>query len=126
MSSTSQSGIKRMKRIPRRRSKPRRRRPDLFYQPPKEQTWEEISFRLRVKWWREATSRNEYPKCVICGEVINQFRQMVPDHREPGKMGGCKDHSESNLGPAHVICNNLKGSKRNYTQTDCLRDLGLL
>ena len=115
--------MKARKRLPLKRSKPRRTRPDLFFQPAKEETWEEISLRLRAKWWKEATGRDRYPVCVICCLPINQFRQMVPDHRLPGKMGGCKDHAESNLGPAHVVCNNLKGSKRNYSREDCLRDL---
>ena len=115
--------MNRYARIPRKRKTPRRERPDLFFQPDREETWDEISVRVRVKWWKEAAAKEEYPECVICGQPINQYRQMVPDHILPGKMGGCKDHAESNLGPAHVVCNNLKGSKRNYSREECLRDL---
>jgi hypothetical protein len=65
---------------------------------------------MRLKWWDEADS--EPLLCGICDEEIHHFEDLVPDHIQPGKMGGCKDHSESNLQPAHWWCNNEKGSKR--------------
>lgn len=87
----------------------RRRRPELFFQPPAEESWESISNRMRRKWWDE---RPVF--CGICLKRIVFFRDLVPDHIEPGKMGGCKDNSEENLQPAHWQCNRAKGSQRNY------------
>lgn len=63
--------------------------------------------------------------CGICGLVIRAFDDLVPDHIEPGKIGGCKDNSDKNLQPAHAKCNLLKGSKRNYSREACLKDLGI-
>lgn len=95
-----------------RRVNQRRERPELFFQREKQETWPEISLRMRLKWWDEADS--EPLLCGICGEEIFHFHDLVPDHIVPGKMGGCKDHSESNLQPAHSLCNLEKGSKRNF------------
>jgi 5-methylcytosine-specific restriction endonuclease McrA len=91
-----------------KREKPRRKRPELFPKP-KVDPWPEISRRVRDKWWNQAT---EYLTCAICGDEIISFYDLVPDHINPGKMGGCKDHSEKNLQPAHWWCNTIKGSKR--------------
>lgn len=102
--------MKQSKRIPRKRSKPRRGRPELFFRRKREESWPSISRRMRLKWWN--SGRHE---CGICHNTIFYFRDMVPDHIIPGKMGGCKDHSESNLQPAHSWCNLEKGSKRNFT-----------
>ena len=63
--------------------------------------------KLRYKWWDEGRRI-----CGICGKEIVDFYEYVLDHKKPGKMGGCKDHSEENLGPAHWLCNLEKGSKR--------------
>lgn len=99
----------RKKRLPRKRDKPRRHRPALFFKPPKQETWPEISKRVRLTWWIVADG---YLLCGICGERITDFNDLVPDHIEPGKMGGCRDHSDENLQPAHWLCNLQKGSKR--------------
>jgi 5-methylcytosine-specific restriction endonuclease McrA len=96
-----------------KRTKPRRSRPDIFYTPPAEETWEEISIRVRTKWWKERTG---HLLCGICSKPIVRWEDLVPDHIVPGKMGGCKDHSEENLQPAHHWCNREKGSRRNFTK----------
>lgn len=94
------------------REKPRRERPELFFKPEKtEESWPSISLRVRTKWWNEQYGQL---RCGICGGKIYLWDDLVPDHIEPGKMGGCKDHSESNLQPAHSWCNLEKGSKRNF------------
>ena len=95
--------------ITNRRTKERRKRPDLFFNGDKPESWESISLRVRTKWWGE---RYGQLKCGICGRPIYTWDDLVPDHIEPGKMGGCKDHSEENLQPAHSWCNLEKGSKR--------------
>jgi len=73
--------------------------------------------KLRERWWAEGNRT-----CGICGLPIRTFAEMTNDHILPG-WG--KSDAPENQQPAHIICNNLKGSKRNYTRDDCLRDLGL-
>lgn len=93
-----------------KRTKPRRVRPELFYSGDQPESWDAISLRVRTKWWQE---RSFGPLlCGICTKAICKWEHLVPDHIAPGKMGGCKDNSESNLQPAHWWCNKEKGSKR--------------
>lgn len=72
--------------------------------------------KLREQWWTEGRRT-----CGICGLPIQDFADMTNDHILPGSA---KSDAPENLQPAHSICNLLKGSKRNYSQNDCLRDLG--
>lgn len=55
-------------------------------------------------------------RCYLCGGLVSwvggELNSAVIEHVVPGKMGGCKDWSRSNLKAACVRCNNLKGSKR--------------
>ena len=74
--------------------------------------------KLREKWWAEGRRT-----CGICGLPIREFEDMTNDHKLPGTA---KSDAQENLQPAHSLCNLLKGSKRNYSRADCLRDLGLL
>lgn len=97
-------------RIPRKRGAPRRKRPELFTSAPAAEDWASISLRMRTKWWNEKFGQL---KCGVCKRSIYTWDDLVADHIIPGKMGGCKDHSESNLQPAHSYCNLLKGSRRN-------------
>ena len=62
----------------------------------------------RFRWWIER------PRvCGICGLGIQTFEEYVLDHIKPrGMGGGFRDDSDSNLQPAHFICNSLKGSRR--------------
>lgn len=101
--------------IPKKREKPRITRdlPELRCAKKKSDPWPKISLRVRKKWWAE---RNPVLRCGICGKPIWDFGDLVPDHKEPGKMGGCKDHSEENLQPAHSLCNMEKGSIRNFSK----------
>jgi len=103
--------IARYKRPNPKRAKPRRTRDELFFKAPKPEAWPKISLRVRTKWW-EDKGRHGRLLCGICHLLILNWYELVPDHIEPGKMGGCKDHSESNLQPAHWWCNNEKGSVR--------------
>jgi 5-methylcytosine-specific restriction endonuclease McrA len=61
---------------------------------------------IRDRWWREGKRR-----CGICGKQINTREEYTLDHIEPGNH---KSDDESNLQPAHGICNTLKGSQRNF------------
>lgn len=62
---------------------------------------------LCKRWWNEGRRT-----CGICHERIESFEDMVPDHVEPGYA---KSEDESNLQPAHSLCNLEKGSQRNFT-----------
>lgn len=69
---------------------------------------------VRREWWDAAQISGVPLVCGWCGESILSYENLTVDHREPGKMGGCKDHSLRNLQPAHTWCNNEKGSQRIY------------
>jgi 5-methylcytosine-specific restriction endonuclease McrA len=62
--------------------------------------------KIRERWWAEGNRT-----CGICGLWILEFEDMTNDHILPGSA---KDDSEANLQPAHVWCNNEKGSIRNF------------
>lgn len=49
--------------------------------------------------------------CGICDEEIRYFEDLASDHIEPGSA---KSDSETNLHPAHQLCNVIKGSQRNF------------
>lgn len=67
--------------------------------------------RIRDEWWAAGNII-----CGICGLPILYREDLDSDHKTPGKMGGCKDHSRKNLQPAHRSCNIEKGSIRNFTK----------
>lgn len=101
---------KRRRWLPRKAAKPKRKRPELFpYLEKKHDPWPEISAMVRKKWWEAGEVI-----CAICDKPVVRFEDLVPDHIEPGRMGGGKNHDESNLQPAHWWCNLLKGSKRDF------------
>src|SRR5689334_18411808 len=62
---------------------------------------------IRERWWREHRRM-----CGICHKEIFTRQAYTLDHIEPGSA---KSDAESNLQPAHWICNLIKGSKRNFT-----------
>lgn len=95
--------------IPRKREKPRRKRPELFFKAFRDTPWPVLSRMVRQMWWR---LHGTLLRCGICKKRIWNFEDMVPDHIIPGKMGGCKDNSLTNLQPAHWWCNLAKGSRR--------------
>lgn len=83
--------------------------------------------KVRKGWWDEARAQGSYPICGICGEPIEDFKNLDSDHRIPGKMGGCKDNSPGNLQPAHRYpCNTEKGSQRKPAGKACPRRMGKL
>jgi len=94
-------------------------RPGKFVRRVSEKQRKKIAARrkLREKWWAEGRRT-----CGICGLPIREFEDMTNDHILPGTA---KSDAPENLQPAHHLCNRLKGSKRNYSRADCLRDLGL-
>lgn len=57
-------------------------------------------------------------RCYICGRLVSggygEWNQAVIEHVIPGKMGGCKSWNRENLKAACVLCNNKKGSRRDY------------
>lgn len=46
--------------------------------------------------------------CAICGQKIEKYQIITIDHWIPKSKGGSND--ESNLKPAHDICNQIKGN----------------
>jgi hypothetical protein len=59
--------------------------------------------------------REQHQLCGICEKPMDDYRDIVPDHIEPGGMGGGrKDDHPSNIQAAHSLCNLEKGSQRNY------------
>jgi hypothetical protein len=97
----------------RTRLRARRRRPELpelqGIKTQQERHRERLArlAEIRNRWWAEGKRT-----CCLCGKLIRFRSEYTLDHREPGKMSGCKDHSLENLGPAHFICNVEKGSRR--------------
>jgi hypothetical protein len=63
---------------------------------------------IRDKWWAEGKRT-----CEICKKEILERAEYTLDHIEPGSA---KSDAESNLQPAHWLCNHIKGSRRNFTR----------
>lgn len=63
--------------------------------------------KIRRQWWEQGKR-----KCGICHFPILWFEDYVLDHKVVGKMGQKRDSRLSNLQPAHVLCNIIKGSRR--------------
>lgn len=63
--------------------------------------------KLRRRWWTDGRVI-----CGICFGTIRSFDEYCLDHITQGKMGARRDDSESNMQPAHILCNFEKGSKR--------------
>jgi len=79
---------------------------------------------VRRLWWESAEREGRIIICILCEEPIKYFSDLDSDHIEPGKMGGCKNHSEDNLQPAHRWCNSKKGSQRKPIGKICKRRPG--
>lgn len=101
--------------------------------PKKGSKWETVRAGIR-RYWDERLKKYRYRLspamrravinrklrdnggiCEICGKPIEDYRDVVPDHKEPKGMGGARadDGVEGvNLQPAHSRCNLEKGSKR--------------
>jgi hypothetical protein len=55
--------------------------------------------------------------CSICVKPLEDIQDVVPDHKDPRGMGGSwRDDRPENIGAAHSLCNQRKGSIRNYTE----------
>jgi hypothetical protein len=51
--------------------------------------------------------------CSICDQPLTDMNDVVPDHKEPRGMGGSwRDDRAENIGAAHSLCNQRKGSQR--------------
>jgi len=66
---------------------------------------------IRLRWWNEAQSHGKTLICGICDEEIRTREELESDHIEPGHG---KADEISNLQPSHGICNQIKGSQRNF------------
>lgn len=66
---------------------------------------------IRRVWWMDAQVSHKPLVCGICDEEIRYFEDLASDHIEPGSA---KSDSETNLHPAHQLCNVIKGSQRNF------------
>jgi hypothetical protein len=66
---------------------------------------------VRERWWRNSQEKSVPLICGICDEEIRTREELASDHIEPGHG---KSDEISNLQPAHNICNQIKGSQRNF------------
>lgn len=67
--------------------------------------------KIRARWWKESQASGKPLICGICDEEIRTREELASDHVIPGTY---RDDSEENLQPAHGICNEIKGSRRNF------------
>jgi hypothetical protein len=54
-------------------------------------------------------------KCAICHEGFTDYKDIVPDHRDPkgmGVLGAWRDDHPDNIQATHYWCNGEKGSTR--------------
>ena len=52
-------------------------------------------------------------KCAICQEEVEDYNDIVPNHRCPkGMRGGRRDDHPDNIQAVHWWCNSKKGSSR--------------
>lgn len=57
--------------------------------------------------------QEQFGWCSICHCMLEDMREVVPDHIEPrGMNGSWRDDRPENIGAAHSSCNMEKGSKR--------------
>ena len=74
----------------------------------------------------------QHGDCSICKQPLEDMNDVVPDHIDPRGMGGAwRDDRPENIGGAHSLCNQRKGSIRNYVHsngragTDKVSDAGI-
>src|SRR5215472_10871926 len=93
------------------RTRARRKRPELFPNHVSQADRQKARLarldEIRERWWKEGRRT-----CWLCKKPIEFRANYTLDHKEPGKMGGCKNDDESNLAPACWDCNEKKGSRR--------------
>lgn len=62
--------------------------------------------------------REQHGLCSICDGPLTDMNDVVPDHKEPRGLGGAwRDDRAENIGAAHSLCNNRKGSQRDYVHS---------
>lgn len=64
---------------------------------------------IRQNWWNESQARGKPLICGICDEEIRTREELVSDHEIPGTF-----RDDRFIQPAHGICNQIKGSRRNF------------
>ena len=51
--------------------------------------------------------------CAVCHKSMDDYREIVADHKEPkGMGGGFRDDHPENIQAVHNLCNLEKGSRR--------------
>lgn len=55
--------------------------------------------------------------CAICGMPIQSYQKLTLDHWKPKSKGGATD--ETNLKPAHKVCNQIKADLAPEEFDDC-------
>jgi len=64
---------------------------------------------VRAKWWQESQASGKPLNCGICDEEIRTREELVSDHERPGTF-----RDDRYIQPAHSLCNQIKGSRRNF------------
>lgn len=75
---------------------------------------EEYIRRKRVAWESQTivVNKRTIHVCSICGQELF-WKDATVDHKNPrGMGGGSRDDRQQNIGAAHGLCNQQKGSKR--------------
>ena len=62
----------------------------------------------KIAKWKGRIAKGIYPICYLCGHPITKVNQLSQEHLLPKSRGG--QTIESNLLPAHKICNSRKGN----------------
>lgn len=62
----------------------------------------------KIAKWKGRIARGVYPICYLCGKPITRIKDLSQDHVVCKAQGGLT--IESNLLPAHKICNNRKSN----------------
>lgn len=111
-----------------KREKPRRKRPDLFYQPPKEPVIK-LDDGREICDTRTAEGKREYKRrvvsmwlrqhrlCCNCQKDL-RMKDATFEHENGRGLGGSKrdDRIEADgkpiNGASHAVCNHERGSKR--------------
>lgn len=62
----------------------------------------------KIAKWKGRIARGIYPICYLCGKPIKKVGHLSQEHLLPKSRGG--QTIDSNLLPAHKVCNSLKGN----------------
>jgi len=64
---------------------------------------------IRNVWWKDSQASGKPLICGICDEEIRTREELVSDHERPGTF-----RDDRYIQPAHGVCNQIKGSRRNF------------